>query len=763
MTDEIPPPPVSRNPHHVAAAGSSVMQQDTEESPSDDEQHTPATETELSPLDHLDEVRRTVVTEARLYAQALKQGKLSLNPYAGSKGMISPFEVPTFSDLSQETSKRSWLQHHDLIPIIPWDSTYPFVAPAPPNMELPLLVKRSKAHAPQTAQSDSVPEVDDSFPHGKTWRCDTPYQVPVPGSGDSWKACHELAERYDRGMCEAWRDEIDKLLIFAGLFSATVTVFTIESYKWLQENPAEKSAQLLAQLSSQLAPQSEAQASHAGVSKDSFSPTMAAIRINCFWFLSLTLGLVTVLVGILCAQWLREYQRDAALSHQDALALRQLRHDALPLLLQMALVLFFIGLLDLLWALNPLLASLVTAVVGLSFIFLFVTTAAPTFQYLFAPRAAPCAFKSPQSWIFLHASVYISALIFWPKRWAIWPALQWNSKSKREDRMSPLFGEQKTSIRKLADWSDYDISRMRQVDEAMEESVNSIHNLNIRALSWLDAEFSQNVEVVHEIYHCMMSMNAGDAIHILSNVTQKDYPGAWDHEPMIAKTRVALDPQLRDSLSAIYLGHHKKMHPQLDLYQQESIIRILNINQQNVINHQIVEGWSTPNVLSHEVFIEYLKLCKSGLERNAYRTRGDIMTVWKIIGRVLNNSTADDHVLFWVWTVIEEYHRWLIKGPFDMDRGCPQLSPKERVLIGIAGLMIAFDIQHKLNDAYLIRENWRYCGPIMTNIFAALEERRKAMRLGAPEVGQFTSKWQAWSPTPVNWFELWSEWNWIYG
>ncbi|KAF9044185.1 hypothetical protein BJ165DRAFT_1330552, partial [Panaeolus papilionaceus] len=69
---------------------------------------------------------------------------------------------------------------------------------------------------------------------------------------DSWQRCHQLAEKYDNEMCDAWKEEVDKLLIFAGLFSATVTAFTIESYKWLSEEPEDVSVKLLGFIASQL-------------------------------------------------------------------------------------------------------------------------------------------------------------------------------------------------------------------------------------------------------------------------------------------------------------------------------------------------------------------------------------------------------------------------------------------------------------------------------------------------------------------------------
>ena len=59
---------------------------------------------------------------------------------------------------------------------------------------------------------------------------------------------HQMVERFDKDMCCAWKDEIDKLLISvreptstfvlgspnklhkAGLFSAAITAFAVESY-----------------------------------------------------------------------------------------------------------------------------------------------------------------------------------------------------------------------------------------------------------------------------------------------------------------------------------------------------------------------------------------------------------------------------------------------------------------------------------------------------------------------------------------------------
>ena len=198
------------------------------------------------------------------------------------------------------------------------------------------------------------------------------------------------------------------------MFSATITAFTVESYKWLKEEPEGSSAQLLAYLTAELT--KDLGPLPATLVVEPFSVSTTEIRINAVWFLSLTLSLTTVLIGILCLQWLREYQRDGTLPHKEAVALRQMRFEGLiywrvpeilsllPLILQVSLVLFFVGLLDLLWSRNQFVAACVTIAVGIVLLFIVITTALPTLQQIVTSnehlRIVQCPYKSPQSWLF---------------------------------------------------------------------------------------------------------------------------------------------------------------------------------------------------------------------------------------------------------------------------------------------------------------------------------------------------------------------------
>ncbi|PFH45565.1 hypothetical protein AMATHDRAFT_71536 [Amanita thiersii Skay4041] len=267
----------------------------------------------------------------------------------------------------------------------------------------------------------------DSLPPGlqsgqKPWRCGEPLKHPLTKhSDDPLGALHKRMIDYDRHMCDIWKDEIEKLLIFAGLFSATVTAFSVESYKWLKEDSSETSAILLRHISQQLSGTTDNATMDSlplALGSTSFSPTTQSIRINIFWFLSLVLCLSSVLLGILCTQWTREYTRNIPLPPEHAVANRQLHYtglfawgvpemiSSLPVILKSSVLLFFAGILDLLWSLHPIVAIFVTVAIGLITSILVLTTIAPLAQciYLFCRRDPPelfqCPYKSSQSWLF---------------------------------------------------------------------------------------------------------------------------------------------------------------------------------------------------------------------------------------------------------------------------------------------------------------------------------------------------------------------------
>ena len=132
----------------------------------------------------------------------------------------------------------------------------------------------------------------------------------------------------------------------------------------------------------------------------SFSPPTSAVRINSLWFSSLILALISASLGMLVKQWLREYLTGRFTSPQERVRVRHYRYEGLkrwrvfdiaavlPLLLQIALILFFVGLSDFLRQLDTI-VGWVTSILILVWLVLFsIGTLAPAISYR-------CPYKVP--------------------------------------------------------------------------------------------------------------------------------------------------------------------------------------------------------------------------------------------------------------------------------------------------------------------------------------------------------------------------------
>lgn len=197
----------------------------------------------------------------------------------------------------------------------------------------------------------------------------------------------------------------------AGLFSAVVTAFIIDSYKWLQQDNSQTTVQLLAQISLQLANPATPvvlainPTPTLAVTTPPFEVSASSIWINCLWVLSLLFSLTAALLGIIIKQWLREYLLwDSVLfPSREAVLLRHIRYDAwerwkvpviisaIPAMLELALVEFLCGAAILLWTLNAVVAIVVTLFGSLAF----TTACAVNILPVFFHR---CPYKSAVGW-----------------------------------------------------------------------------------------------------------------------------------------------------------------------------------------------------------------------------------------------------------------------------------------------------------------------------------------------------------------------------
>ncbi|KAI0807913.1 hypothetical protein C8Q74DRAFT_100877 [Fomes fomentarius] len=223
----------------------------------------------------------------------------------------------------------------------------------------------------------------------------------------TWSDCARLLMEYDETKVRRWKEEIDTLLVFAGLFSAVVTAFLVESCKALHPEPTERVVEVLELIVAELRNTTN-EHSPARLEADTrFVPAHIAPLVNALWSTSLTISLSVAFIGLLVKQWLGEYTAGlmnvsrSRVSKKHAHA-RQHRHDALrkwrvqmiiaalPVLLQIALFFFLVGLTQLFMAFNR-----DVGIVALSFLILlaafsFVTTLLPTL-------VKDCPYRSPQA------------------------------------------------------------------------------------------------------------------------------------------------------------------------------------------------------------------------------------------------------------------------------------------------------------------------------------------------------------------------------
>jgi len=204
-----------------------------------------------------------------------------------------------------------------------------------------------------------------------------------------------------------------------------------------------------------------------------FHPNDWDVAINTLWFSSLVCSLVAALLCILAKQWIREYTRSIPISFREDISLRQFRYDGLknwgvkgvitflPILLEVALALFLIGLMGLLWILHTIMAAVVSALVVAALLFYLITLTLPTFS------AVDCAFRTPTSWTLRRF-----------RRWGMWRRTTYAVDSHRS-------------------WQDLDM-----------DAASKTHKPTT-GLLWL-AKVSQNRQIFSAVANCVISDSGTD-------------------------------------------------------------------------------------------------------------------------------------------------------------------------------------------------------------------------------------------------------------
>ncbi|KAF5369297.1 hypothetical protein D9758_002702 [Tetrapyrgos nigripes] len=193
-----------------------------------------------------------------------------------------------------------------------------------------------------------------------------------------WSIYIGEAERYDKSLVEGWKGDMEGMVIFSALYSASLTAFLIESYKTLQPDPAQDTVFLLSKISQQLSnltvPPSEPPSFETPASAILYScssgPEISSIRQN---LRPSPIRQARVFVYIYFG--LRDFGMHSFV-------------DIIPFLLHLSLFLFFGGLVAFLSPVNRIITYIMIGVLG---VFLLIYTALTVIPlvWLNAPYRTP--------------------------------------------------------------------------------------------------------------------------------------------------------------------------------------------------------------------------------------------------------------------------------------------------------------------------------------------------------------------------------------
>ncbi|KAJ7848857.1 hypothetical protein B0H14DRAFT_2767016 [Mycena olivaceomarginata] len=245
-----------------------------------------------------------------------------------------------------------------------------------------------------------------------------------------WAVYVSEAEKYDKSLVESWKSDMEGLLIFAGLFSAILTAFLVESYKTLTRDSGDLTVHLLAQISQQLALAANGTTLQ-GSPLPPFTPSTTSIVCNAFWFLSLGFSLACALVATLVQQRAREFLHRADMHSAPLIRARIFSYlyfglkrfrihsvvEIIPLLLHASLLFFFCGLVMFLVPVNIIMTGIAAGL-------LFIVTTVYSGLSLLPLRYPDCPYRTPLSG-------------------ALWTSLQWLRRLWNRNRGLKTFRQRK--------------------------------------------------------------------------------------------------------------------------------------------------------------------------------------------------------------------------------------------------------------------------------------------------------------------------------
>ncbi|KAG8937416.1 hypothetical protein FRC00_005888 [Tulasnella sp. 408] len=215
------------------------------------------------------------------------------------------------------------------------------------------------------------------------------FEIPRPveefgQDGGKFYRCYDaLAEEIDEDMVKGLKEQLDGMLIFAGLFAGVNTAFLALTLPLLSADTADDISALLAQnnaiLIQVLTGRNDTVPTAAPLPSAGFSPSRDILAINALFSLSLAFAIISSFLAVLGRQWLVYYQKRSGSGPEkqrweqlkrflgaERWQLDRILDDILPSLLQIGLIIFCVSLILYLRRLSPAISVIVGIPIALS-------------------------------------------------------------------------------------------------------------------------------------------------------------------------------------------------------------------------------------------------------------------------------------------------------------------------------------------------------------------------------------------------------------
>ncbi|EED81768.1 predicted protein [Postia placenta Mad-698-R] len=221
---------------------------------------------------------------------------------------------------------------------------------------------------------------------------------------DPWSLCADEVWKFEERQVNKWKENINNLLLFAGLFSTILAAFLAAFYMLLGPQTPDTTTQVLVVMAAQLSLLTAAITNHNLTDSQqaildaaivTTHPTTTTVSTGVLWFIALifSLGAASISIAVdrassLSRQSVRIWylrRRGIQKWHVQAII------DILPILLQISLALFLVGLLNLVWHLDYIVAGISTIIIA--------SLLLPTLLAVLMPYCyADCPYKSRSAW-----------------------------------------------------------------------------------------------------------------------------------------------------------------------------------------------------------------------------------------------------------------------------------------------------------------------------------------------------------------------------